>query len=270
MDWREEQEQFWQWVTRPQDLSESEDPIERLFAPHSQISQTEALGIYNNAYHQRLIGIARELYSLTWKTVGEQAFTSIWLDYLQAHPPRPGSMSALSEELHGFLCQHEQYGRLPALLDIVQLETLFIQLFDRADEPSYNVSQLQQLPQSRWPETRWQPKQDWTLMRSHFDLETYWKAMKTHFHDDSVEAGSAPFGVDPLPEKADFLIHRQHFTMHFQQIDPDMATFLRAIQRGEHFAATCEELARHHPPEAVPELGLKLLLRSIELQLLRA
>lgn len=270
MNWQQEQEQFWQWITRPQDLREDSPAIEALFAPHSRVPQAEALGIYNNAYHQRLIGIARDMYPLLYQTLGDDAFTALWLDYLAAHPPRPGPMGQLANELHDFLSAHEHYGQLPGLLDIVQLESLFIELFDCRDEAAYTLSQLQQLPHEDWAEHCWVAKADWALMSSQFDLERYWQSMRKHFRDDGAAAGSAPVGLEKLDEPSQFLIHRRNHTMHFQRLAPSMAGFLHGIQEGRDFAALCEQIASHHPAEKVPELSLALLLRSIEMELLRA
>ena len=55
MNWQQEQEQFWRWINRPQDLQSHADDIAELLAPHSHLTQAEALSIYNNAYHQRLV-----------------------------------------------------------------------------------------------------------------------------------------------------------------------------------------------------------------------
>lgn len=268
MSWREEQEQFWQWITRPQDLQQQSEAIDALFAAHRQLERSAALNIYNNAYHQRLIGIARELYPLLYRTLGDAPWQALWLAYLQAHPPRPGAMARLSENLLDFLHADPQYSRLPALLDIAELETRFIELFDRADEAPCSLSDLQALPEQDWPGMRWQPKQDWALISSRFDLQDYWQRMQDFFSDDSVPAGSAPFGPTPLPEPVNYLIRRHQMQMHFQPLTATMAGFLRGIQQGLNFAQLCDQLAETHPEEQVPALSLQLLLQAIDWELL--
>lgn len=268
MNWREEQQRFWQWVTRPQDLRDSTEDIDRLFAEHTALSQTDALGIYNNAYHQRLINISSELYPLLYRTLGDDAYTTLWLAYLQEHPPRPGSMNLLGTQLHDFASEHSHYGKLPALLDIIALETAFIDCFDRIDEDAFTLQQLQELPQDQWPSMRWQAKQDWVLINSAFDLESYYRKLQAHFANNEAEPGSAPFGVERLPQAADYLVRRQNQRMHFQKITPAMGLFLSAVQRGDNFAQICEALAEKWPELSTPELSLGLLLQAIEWQLL--
>jgi len=268
MSWREEQEHFWQWVTRPQDLRDSSEAIDQLFAEHTALSRTDALNIYNNAYHQRLVHISSQLYPLVYRTLGDDAYTALWLAYLQEHPPRPGSMNLLGAHLHDFVSKHSHYGKLPALLDIIALETAFIDCFDRPDEHAFTLRQLQLLPQEQWPGMRWQPKQDWVLINSTFDLENYYQQLQAHFADGTAEPGSAPFGVSPLAEAADYLVRRQTQNMHFQKITPAMGLFLRAVQQNDSFAQICEKLADHWPDKPIPELSLGLLLQAIEWQLL--
>jgi len=268
MNWREEQEQFWQWITRPQDLSQDSEKIDALFEPHRALPRAEALHIYNNAYHQRLISIASELYPTLYRTLGEQPWQALWLAYLQQHPPRPGAMARLTEQLLPFLHAHPQYSQLPALLDLAELETRFIELFDRADEAPYRLADLQALPEPEWPDKRWQPKQDWALVSSRFDLQDYWQRLQQFFSDDSVAAGSAPFGPTPLAEPLTYLVRRQQMRMHFQPLTPTMADFLRGIRAGLCFAELCNRLAETHAAEQVPALSLQLLLQTIDWELL--
>ena len=47
------------------------------------------------------------------------------------------------------------------------------------------------------------------------------------------------------------------------------AVFLGGVQEGLPFAELCVQLADHFPDQDIPSLSLRLLLRSLELQLLR-
>jgi hypothetical protein len=272
MKWEDEQQAFWDWITQPQDLRSSTAAIDNMFAPQRELSQTEALGIYNNAFHQRLIQISSELYPIVYHTLGQDVYTRLWLEYLSEHKPRPGSMSLLGEHLHAFASEHPQFGRLPALLDIIKLESLLIELFDRVDEQPYTLTDLQKLPTQSWADTRWQARQDWALLQSGFDLEGYWAQMQQFLDADNSLPGKAEFGVRANPDgnKVWYLIRRVSHRMQFQRINNAMALFLQSIQDGEPFAVICERLADALPEENIPRLSLELLLKSIELELIAA
>lgn len=90
MNWEQEQAQFWAWISKPQDLEQNADEIAALLAPHSQISQAEALGIYNNAYHQRLVEVSSALFPVLFHTLGRDLYTRLWIGYMGAYPPRNG------------------------------------------------------------------------------------------------------------------------------------------------------------------------------------
>lgn len=274
MRWEDEQQAFWDWITRPQDLRNSSKDIREMFAPHRELDQVEALGIYNNAYHQRLINISAELYPILYHTLGDAVYTRLWLEYLAQHPPRPGPMSLLGENLHDFASEHPQFGSLPAMLDIIELETLLIALFDRADHSAYTLADLQQLPADQWPAARWPIRDDWALMRSDFDLEKYWAAMQDFLASDQALAGEVPFGVERAGATAQaqgnfYLVRRVQHRMQFQRINAHMHSFLSALRAGHNFADICTELAEQFPEQDIPTLSLKLLLKAIELELLR-
>jgi hypothetical protein len=272
MNWSEEQQAFWQWITRPQDLRHAATEINSLLTPHSQISQTEALGIYNNAYHQRMIQISAELYPVTYHTLGHEVYARLWLAYMAQHPPRPGPMAQLGEHLLTFVQTHPQFGKLPALLSLVELESLLINLFDVVDETAYSRQQLQSLSPAMWASTRWTPKADWAVMHSQFDLEDYWARMQAYLASAHPEPGATAFGVTPAssPEGNYYLIRRVDHRMQFQQISPTMKTFLTAVCDGKPFAEICEHLALICSDQDIAALSLGLLLTAIDLQLLKA
>jgi hypothetical protein len=296
MSWRQEQEQFWDWISHPQDLSVDAERIADLLAPHSQLSQAEALSIYNNAYHQRLVEVSSALFPVLFNTLGRELYTQLWIGYMSQYPPRNGPIHRVGESLREYLRQHDQFRPLPAVADIVSLESLLTALFDLADEEPCTLSQLQALPATDWPQTRWQAKKDWALLNSRFDLEKYWRQMQAHT-DSGGQPGETAFGIDlitnpittstpardsaiqeeadrgqgPLPQElANILVFRRHHRMQFQTIDAPLAVFLTAIQAAQDFAEICSQLATAFPEEDIPALSLKQLLKAIELELLAA
>lgn len=273
MTWEEEQARFWDWINHPQDLGEDADAIATLMAPHSHISQAEALSIYNNAYHQRLVEVSSALFPVLFNTLGRDLYTQLWLAYMGAHPPRNGPIHRIGEHLPEFVRHHPSFAPLPAVADIAQLETLLGQLFDRVDETPYTLSELQTLPQDDWPAMRWLAGQDWALMSSRFDLESYWQKMQA-YRQAGGEPGETDFAIEPLNPLPDsslpnYLVFRQNHGMQFQRIRPEFAVFLQSVREGSPFAEICQQLAEHFPDQEIPSLSLRLLLRAIELQLLR-
>lgn len=272
MNWEEEQAQFWAWISRPQDLEQSADEIAALLAPHSQLSQAEALGIYNNAYHQRLVEVSSALFPVLFNTLGRDLYTRLWIGYMGAYPPRNGAIHRVGERLHTYMSEHPSFAGLPAAADIVQLESLLTLLFDRVDETPYSLAQLQALPLDDWPTMRWQAKQDWAMFYSRFDLEQYWRQMQ-EFIAQQGEPGHTDFAISaitpaPSPGLPNYLVLRQNQRMQFQIIRPEMAVFLEGVQAQLDFAELCVSLAEAFPEQEIPSLSLRLLIRAIELDLL--
>lgn len=268
MTWRDEQRWFWEQIRRPGEPESDERVLASHLQPHSRISRRAALNIYHNAYHQRLLHFAAELYPVMQRTLDTDTFNQLWLDYFRYYPPEPGPVSQIGHALPDFLLEDPDYRRLPALIDIAVLENHFISLFEAPDEAPMTREELLSLSPEAWPGTRWPPRQDWTLMHSAFDLPGYWEALREHFAAPGSLPGSAPFGVERLPEPEWFLIHRQQQTMQLRRLHGPMVLFLRGIRAGEKFATQCEQLAGRYPDRDIPELSLALLLEAIERELL--
>ena len=272
MNWEQEQAQFWAWISKPQDLVQSADEIAALLAPHSQLSQAEALGIYNNAYHQRLVEISSALFPVLFHTLGRDLYTRLWIGYMGAYPPRNGPIHRVGEHLHTYVIEHPKFEGLPAVADIVQLESLLTALFDKVDEPPYTLAELQALPQDDWPAMQWQAKQDWAMFYSRFDLEQYWRSMQEFIRQEG-EPGTTDFAITALAPSSfsalpNYLVLRRNQRMEFQFIRPELAIFLEGVRSQLDFAGLCVALAEAFPEQEIPSLSLRLLIRAIELELL--
>lgn len=269
MKWQDEQAAFWRWVVEAPDTA-TENETESVLAPHEQLSTRDALGIYQNAYRGRLLQAASELYPVTYYTLGDEAHNQLWLGYLAEHPPSPGPMSQLGNDLLSYCQQHKAYQQLPALLELVELETRLVELFESADVSRYTRSDLQNNPADNWATLSWDTSGDWTLMSVQFDLETYWLKMQDYRQLPDAKAGDASFAVPRFEddEPRQLLIRRQDYKMHFQQISPTFAGFITRIRQGEDFAALCEYMAWHYRAEDVPVKSLNYLLQAIDLGLL--
>jgi hypothetical protein len=268
-----EQRQFWQWVTQPRDLNEDATAISELLAPHRHLTQTQALSIYNNAYHQRLVDVSSALFPVLFNSLGKELYTQIMITYLQEFPPRSGPINRIGDSLANFLLMRPEFKNIPAAADIARLEMLLGQLFDCADETSFQLGALYALPTEEWAGMTWKPKLDWALMHSRFDLEEYWQKVQG-FIAHKGEPGETDFGINLLaqtPERdtPNFLVFRKEHTMQFQHITPALSTFLLLVTQQLTFAQICTELATRFPDEDTAAISLSLLLKSIEMGLLR-
>jgi len=267
MNWQEEQEYFWQWITNNELPTDACEKIAELLQPHNQLSQSEALAIYNNAYHHRLMDISRKLYPVLFNTLGKELYTQLWLNYLSEHPPKPGPINYIGSQLGQYLQSQPRYQRLPALYDIASLEWKLIELFDKLDQDPFTRQQLEDLPQQHWASSIWSAKQDWALLESKFDLKQYWKQVADHYVP-GIEAGSANIAVKRLSEPTTYLLSRQNYQMQFEEISLPFRIFLGAIVDELSFSEICDLLASSFPNQDIPQLSLNLLLESIEKKLL--
>ncbi|MDX1491597.1 MAG: putative DNA-binding domain-containing protein [Pseudohongiellaceae bacterium] len=268
----QEQRLFWQWITQPKDLSKEADDIAALLAPHSHLSQAQALSIYNNAYYQRLIEISSSIFPVLYHSLGESLYAQVFVNYLQEYPPRHGPINRVGDYLADYLLLRPEFRNIPAAADIARLEMLLNELFDCADETSFHMGALYALPTEQWGQMIWYAKQDWALMYSRFKLEDYWKKMHQYIADKG-SPGEADFGIEPLEHTSNrdpnYLVYRKDHVMQFQAISPTLSFFLMQITQQLNFADICSALAERFPEEDTAALSLSLLLKSIEMGLIR-
>lgn len=269
-----EQRQFWQWISQPRDLNEDADAIAALLSPHSRLTQVQALSIYNNAYHQRLVDVSSALFPVLFHSLGRDLYTKIFIAYLQDFPPRNGPINRVGDSLADYLLMKAEFANIPAATDIARLEMLLGQLYDCVDEPSYSLGALHALPTTQWAAMKWKAKQDWALMHSQFDLENYWIQMQAYIAAEK-EPGETEFGIQALESPMNgstpnYLIYRKEHTMQFKGIGPELSAFLLLITQELNFGEICADLAELFPQQNTAQLSLSLLLNSIEMGLLRA
>ena len=99
-------------------------------------------------------------------------------------------------------------------------------------------------------------------------------ASQRYFATPAAAPGPRVTSITLLPEHdprfPNLLVFRREQRMQFQSIRPAFGLFLQGIQRGENFATLCGKLAESFPKQDIPSLSLNLLLRAIDLELLRA
>ncbi len=108
-----------------------------LITASSTLDAESRLSVYANAYFGRLVECLGDVYPVVRRTVGDEVFEELAMDYLQAHPSRRYTLNVLGQAFPGFLAVHrpprEPEGGLDwadFILDIARFEWALFEVFD--------------------------------------------------------------------------------------------------------------------------------------------
>ncbi len=221
-------------------LTNDETERRRLSAalrPAARAPTDELLGVYCNAYRDRLAEILGQDLESVARYLGEELFSHVAAGYIDTHPSDTRNARWFSRHAAGFLARTEPFARWPQVAELAAIEIALAEAFDAADATAFTLPDL----------TAIQPE-DWAHLTFHshpalrrLDVATnafdIWQALQSGAVD------SAP----PAPELMDapqaLLIWRQHARSRLRVLSPAEARGLDALRDGATFAQACEVMA---------------------------
>ncbi len=213
----------------------------------------QRMNTYTNAYYGRLVETLAGDYPAVQAMLGEEAFTTLCHDYIQAHPSTHYSLRWFGQHLPTFLTKAAGSRELPFLTELANLEWTFINAFDAADAEVLDENAVTMIVPEAWPEIKIGFHASVHLIDYHWNILDLWRAV-------SDEETIPP--LQALPESSTCLIWRQELTTRYRILETDEAAALKAAMQGASFAELCE-IVTQALPAAEDEAGqLEIALRS--------
>lgn len=185
------------------------------------------LRIYADAYRLRLLDVLDNDFPATKGVLGDDAFESLALAYVDAHPSTHPSVRHFGRAFADWLATRTPAH--PGAHELARFEWLQGECFDADDAPSLGVDAIATLPAQAWPTLR---------LRLHPAI----RLLSTQ--------RLQPRDGRPLPSAhathAEWLLWRADLDVHWRTLDADEAEVLHALRDGVVFAELCERLALHH------------------------
>ncbi len=193
--------------------------------------QQLGLGIYVNAYQQRLLETLIDSYEKTQAVMGEAAFETAALAYIAAHPPTTRSLRWYGEHLDAHLAagSADQPGS-PVLCELARLDWTLRGAFDGPDSEVLDASVFAGLPPEAWATLRLVPVPTTRLLVFSHNTVAVWQALD----DDEV-----PPHLQAAEVEVDWLIWRKGVQPHFRSLHRAEAMLLRTMLDGSSFAQAC-------------------------------
>jgi hypothetical protein len=206
------------------------EEAERVVTPSRALSGLERLAIYNRAYYARLLECLRESYPVLFHALGEDAFGSFALDYLQKYPSRSYTLNDLGANFPRYLRESrpddEPGPSWPDLvIDLATLEWTYNEVFDGPGVEGRRLlrpHRLRAIPPERWPEARLVPVLCLRLLELSYPVHDYYTAVRRHKEPEF-----------PEPAATFLAVTRRRYVIRRHDLSRPQFVLLEALLRGQ-------------------------------------
>ena len=212
------------------------------------------LGIYAEAYRQRLVEALAKNFPGLAAWLGEDAFDRLGVAYLESYPSTHFSIRYFGYALSRFLATDAPYRERPELAEMAAFEWALADAFDAADGPCLGIDDLGAVPPAQWPVMGFRLRHSVRRLNLCSNVPAIWQAI------DRKEA-PPPARVEETPMA--WVVWRQDLKTWFRSLAVHEAWALDAVMAGEPFAAICEGLCEWVDTEHAPREAAGLLKRWI-------
>jgi hypothetical protein len=206
------------------------------------------LGIYSNAYRLRLIEGLGANFPQLQAVLGDEAFSALALEYIDAHPSTHFSIRYFGSELERYL--RETRATQPWFAELAQWEWALDNAFDAADASPVDAATLASIEPERW----------WTLR---FELHPSLQVLSLQTNASAIYKALATDCELPDPALLEiaqsWVLWRQELTTHFRSASPGEARALELVHEDATFEDLCEALCEWYAEEEVPAQAAGLL-----------
>jgi len=205
--------------------------------------QPARLGIYRHAFRSRLSDALRDNYPILHRVLGDEAFDTVALGFIERHPSRHPSIRWFGDALPAHLQSLAEAGELPhpALPDLARMEWALGTAFDAADAPLLSVEDLIALAPADWPTLRLHRHPSVRLLTLDWSVEALWHAL-----NDDPDAETAA----PERNAHRLLVWRSGTQTRWRSAIALEGELLQAAFAGECFADLCQRAATSEGEQA--------------------
>ena len=234
---------------------EQENNFIASLSEEGEISPTQRVSIYKNAYHARLVGVIDSDFPCLSKLLGDELYDPLCQAYISAHPSHQPPINNFGAQLPEFIRHFEVLKNQAIAIELCDLEWQLRTTFDAKNSVALPADYLQSIPSEKWPELTFMLSHGFNLRYFTMNTIEVWQALKS---DETPE-------IKKLEQTQTWMIWRQGLVTQFRSVEVDEACLLIAVQDGQNFESLCELLLEWWPEEHVPERAFQLLQNWIGL-----
>lgn len=210
----------------------SNDGIESVITRSKNLTSTERLDIYANAYFARLLECLAEEFPAMTHMIGEELFANFAIGYLQEYPSTSYTLGDLSRNFPRYLKENrpphnddEPIDWLDFLIELAELQRIYTEIFDgpgQENQPLLQTDDLLAIPPDHWGTVRFTTVPCLQLHTFQFPV---------HHYTSSVRLEEEP--EHPVPTPTYLAISRIDFRVRRWDLSETQYRLLSALIAGD-------------------------------------
>ncbi len=192
-----------------------------------------SIGIYANAYRERLHEALRDNFPALYQLLGDRDFAEMAYAFTAKYPPQTASIRWFGTELSNYLNTTEPFRNLLIISELAQFEWALRHSVDAGDGERIDAVYLQSLSAEQWELLHCNLHPSLTILHFDWNAPQVWRALETD-------------AEPPPPTQLDsywFVYRGNDLMSEWRSADVYEAAAIQLWARGESFGAICELLA---------------------------
>jgi hypothetical protein len=228
------EEWFVSAITAPHAGERLDADASRLLTGGPKLDAAERLAIYRFGYRARLVECLADDYPALKFALGDDAFESLCLEYIERHPSAAPSLNFFGRHMARF-CREEAapFERREFAADLASLEWALVEVLHARVADRLSAEELAAIPVERWVEARLPPGGAVRLLRFDYPVNAFFQAFK-------LENAPSPEGFTRNPSAT--AVYRTDMTLWRMDLTPAMAALLESLFAGRALGTALETL----------------------------
>lgn len=206
--------------------------------PPARTAKAQMLGVYHNAYLERLREVLARDYPALARLVGETEFAALAYAYACAHPSQSPNIRWFGAGLASYIAVSGVWEEDPAAADLARFEWSLGLAFDASEAEPLGFADLAAVPPEDWAGLRFVLHPSLQFLSLAYDAPGWWQATQAADQDPDPPR-PAPL---PLAER-NWAVWRGDEGVQFRKLETDESEALWALRKGGDFTALCLALA---------------------------
>ncbi|MFT3929398.1 MAG: DNA-binding domain-containing protein [Spongiibacteraceae bacterium] len=230
-----------EWQLQFQRAVLGEEGVDQPALSSHGLSRELSLGIYANAYRERLHEALRSNFPALHQLLGDSDFAELAYAFTAAQPPTTASIRWFGAQLPNYLRNKKPYCDLPIFAELAQFEWALRHTIDAGDAKRIDTEYLQSLPAERWEAFTCDVHPSLTILHFEWNAPQVWRALDA----EEVPPTPAPFS------RYWFVYRGGDLTSEWRSADACEAQAIQLWSRGENFSAICAFVAEQLSAEKI-------------------
>ena len=225
-------------------ILDGSDDVLALIADGAHENRDILLGVYRNAYVQRLAEVLASDHEHLKSYLGDEAFDDMARSYIAAHPSHHPNARWFGRELPAFLSTARPYSEHAQVGELAVIEDALNDAFDAPDAPILGLGDLAGVEADDWPDLVFTPHPSARRLMLATNALDIWTALSQ---------GEAPPEPVMLATRQAVIVWRGAENPMLRALAPDEDMMWCEAAKGTRFASLCELLATCDDPSTAPQ-----------------